>query len=709
MNRIGRYFFPAVFLGILFGIPGAVSKYVKNYILDIPPNWPLIPFRFLNNPFFIRQMDVLDPLLNSVKEALFILFSFVVISKCLALFFARKDVKKDTWFDFCILGLFTALLWTIFYNANRYFIYSKFIFDINRTIIYAASIVSVILYYLFILRKNIRREGEGLRKEITACSFAAVPILFFVTQYVRVVVRKTTFSPIAHLLIIAIFSFILYAIAHKAVCILFLKVRPAIDKWCKACESFLISFSKGVAMFLGIALVALLGFEVFAFPGKRLPDYRTARTGQENVLLITIETTRSDHITSYGYSKKTTPFLDEFFSDKIIFTDASSTWPATVPSVTSLLTSRYFYWHKNNKEKPIETNVTFLQESLKKEGYRTAAFVANWVLEKKNRSLWRGFDVYDDEMPTWFILRNLMERNARDVNRKVFSWLSFNKDKPFFLWIHYNDPHGPYTPPGAFARKFDPKGYGKKDLVEISGDFYMEKNRIPKIQSIKNIKDTRYYVASYDAEINYTDYEIGKLLNFISEKGLLDNTIIIVTSDHGEALSGDYGYYFTHDIGITRDQVDVPLFMHIPGHSARRFRAPVSLISIFPTIMDLLNIKTDCPMDGDSLIRLMRRNRLFPNKDLYAYTEYAKGYGIKNARFRLIYNDGDKTLYDRRKDPGETVNVYEKYKNIDRVREMERLLKKFVAKAKKYHLEPRRATEESDDLKSKLKALGYLN
>ncbi|MGH9856506.1 MAG: sulfatase, partial [Acidobacteriota bacterium] len=292
-----------------------------------------------------------------------------------------------------------------------------------------------------------------------------------------------------------------------------------------------------------------------------------------NVLLITLDTTRRDHLPMYGYRGVKTPNLDHLAASSYVFEDAVSHAPLTLPAHTSILTGMLPPAHgvRDNTGFFVDSELLTLPEILKSEGYNTAAFVSAFVLDSRWQ-LNQGFDVYHD----YFSLEEFNQLTSQDAQRsaeetglEAIQWLRDQKERPFFSWVHFYDPHDPYDPPEPYK--------------------------------------TDYSSRPYDGEIAYMDASIGKLLDAVSSSALKDRTIIIVTADHGEGLGQHQED--THAIFVYGTTQRVPLLIHVPGARANRVSDLVRHVDLSPTILDLLGIETNHQMQGSSLIPMMNGSR----------------------------------------------------------------------------------------------------
>lgn len=307
---------------------------------------------------------------------------------------------------------------------------------------------------------------------------------------------------------------------------------------------------------------------------KDAPQKPTQSAVGPSVLLITFDTTRADHLGPYGYAHAFTPTLSALAKVSVKFNRAFSSAPITLPSHATIMTGLHPFYHgvRDNSHFVANAELNTLAEAFKAHGYQTAAVVAAFVLDSRF-GLDQGFDYYDDKVrsKSEFAAFAIPERNAAAVSDAAIEWIkSADKDRPFFLWVHYYDPHAAYHAPESF---------------------------------------TRYSGNPYDVEIAYADSELGRLLKEVEQTtGKGKQTIIAFTADHGEAL-GQYGE-LTHAYFAYDSTLHVPLIIQLPNnsHAGEEIDTPVGLVDIFPTLLDLCGLPVPSPSDmhGRSLVPLIR-------------------------------------------------------------------------------------------------------
>lgn len=336
-----------------------------------------------------------------------------------------------------------------------------------------------------------------------------------------------------------------------------------------------------------------------------------------NVLLITVDTLRADFLSSYSFQPKTSPNIDALAAQGVVFDRAIATASRTAPSHASIMTSRYTRQHSigwHNGDSVLRGSET-LAEVFRAAGYATAAFVSNFVL-KRRVGLDLGFDVYDDELPSQDLNRSFFsERIAEQTTARALAWLEALESGPFFLWVHYMDPHGPYAPPEAYTGRFRlPQTSEEKALSPLEDE--SGNNGIPAYQSLPGLSLPSEYRSRYADEIFYADHWIGKLLQRFDSHPSGRDAIVLFTSDHGESM-GENDLYFVHGQMTTPPEAHIPMILRAPGLPAERRSDPVSLVDVMPTLLELAGLRPTLPMKGLALGPFLRRQRPIPERSLF--------------------------------------------------------------------------------------------
>ena len=421
---------------------------------------------------------------------------------------------------------------------------------------------------------------------------------------------------------------------------------------------------------LGVLLVLVVvggGGWLFLRPGS-------AAKGPVNIVLVSIDTCRADHLSCYGYQRKTTPNIDAVAKEGILFENVITPIPNTLPAHSSMLTGTippYHGVHDNHNYRLPESNVT-LAEILREHGYTTAGFVSTFVLDSQF-GLDQGFDTYDDDVEGGQgVARVLNERRAEVVSGVASAWLEEHADERFFLFLHYFDPHSPYEPPEPFASDFSDNLYA--------------------------------------GEIAYVDHHLGNVIEKLKRLGLYDSAMIIVTSDHGEGLGEHsetwHGYFIYHST------TKVPLIVKLPGnHKAARVQQTVALIDIVPTVLSNVGIQVPSEVQGQDLSSYFAgKNRTKSKRYLYSESlvptkhKCSPLFGLETHQWKYIQASRPE-LYDLTDDPGETNNVVSMHpERADSFRERLRI----VLKEQTRVIEEDRGLPLDQESIVRLEALGYV-
>jgi arylsulfatase A-like enzyme len=381
---------------------------------------------------------------------------------------------------------------------------------------------------------------------------------------------------------------------------------------------------------------------------------------EPSLLLITIDTLRADHLSTYAYPRPTSPRLDALAARGITFEDVFSTIPETGPSFSSLLTGRWpAEMGLRGNGHPLDPRFATLATLLSAAGYRTGGFVSGFPLTRRLSGLQRGFDDYDDRMPDPRGSSPNVQRLAPGTTDAALAWLQENKAAPFFMWVHYYDAHGDYAPGAPYDTMFT----GGADGPRLSAA------DIPAYQRRDGHHDAGYYIDRYDGEIRKVDDQISRLLQALERDGLTDSTVVVVTSDHGESLT-EHGYYLDHGNELYGPSLRVPLVMAGPGIPAdgRRFSEVVRLPDLMPTILEVLGqpVPGDMPAvslaswwDGATAVadrrEALSEARFQPYRALTPGADVGPKLSARDERYTFILRlDGPRSeLYDRLSDPAE--------------------------------------------------------
>ncbi len=341
------------------------------------------------------------------------------------------------------------------------------------------------------------------------------------------------------------------------------------------------------------------------------------------VIIISIDTLRADHLPMFGYKKVDTPALDALRKDSILFTNAFSAVPLTLPSHTAMLTGLLPPQNqvRNNIGYRLDPALPTIPKALKSKGYACGGAVSAYVL-RGNAGLASSFDFFDDGVVTKANMPiGTLQRPGADTEAIAKRWIGENQEKPFFFFLHLFEPHSPYEPPEPFRSR---------------------------------------YALPYDGEIATADQVVGDFIADLKSKGIYDKAIIVLMSDHGEGLS-EHGEP-EHGIFLYREAIHVPLMVKLPkgDRGGETDEAPVSLIDIFPTIADLTGAPKPANLQGKSLLQHTAADM---QRRVYSETLYPRIHlgwselrSLEGNQYHLIEAPKPE-LYDMARDPGEKANI----------------------------------------------------
>jgi len=450
-------------------------------------------------------------------------------------------------------------------------------------------------------------------------------------------------------------------------------------------ESLAISFvALGIAL-LGLILYLFLAGNFSSKQGKAQREIKkiiSPLKGSElNVLFFTLDTTRADHIGCYGYTRIETPNIDRLAQEGILFKDAVSQAPLTLPSHSSIFTGTYPLYHsvRDNGGFYLEPDKITLAKVLKQGGWATSAFIGAFVLDSR-WGLNQGFDYYYDNFDFAkykTISLDSVQREGGEVIKAFFEWFDKNDQKKFFSWIHLYDPHSPYEPPEPFKTQYSGRPWGL-----------------------------------YDGEIAYVDTLIGRVVEVLKKKDLLEKTIIVIVGDHGESL-GEH-HENTHGFFIYDATVSVPLIVRLPSSrlKGKIVSTQVENVDIMPSLLQMLGLPIPPEVQGKSFVPLITGKSSGEERLAYSETYYPKyHYGwselksLRRGKYKYIQAPKPE-LYDLSQDPHEQVNVYSSNIALGKKfgMELKRLQEKMSAKG----IEEKGPQRLDRDAEEKLMALGYI-
>lgn len=467
---------------------------------------------------------------------------------------------------------------------------------------------------------------------------------------------------------------------------------------------------------LPIALIALALLITGASCSGKPPGSPARR-----VILISCDTLRPDHLGVYGYSRDTSPGLDAFASDALVFDNAWCSAPWTGPSLSSLLSGLLpdEIGVPGGNKFPMPPEVVTMAELARDAGFSTAAVVSNWVLRRPDASMGdagvqQGFQTFDDQMKTKEENRPNFERRAPDTTYAAIRWLEQHTkpgDDRFFLWVHYQDPHGPYMPPPEYEKRFERPLTSEAEIAR--GGTNSGKGQVPLYQLLHEEQRPEPYRIRYDGEIRFFDDQFARLVEWLKANDLYKDSLIVFTSDHGESL-GEHGYWFCHGENVYREETRVPMIVRFPDGSRRtasertgryaRVGAFVGHLDLWPTVLEALGLKGEANR-GVSLFSESIPDGRINTQVFGAQGKMNRWSAITDGKYRLITQGKEPPrLFDLATDPGEMHDIAAAHPDV-----VKSLVERHQAFLAQHARAPLQGSEMKLDAKGKkaMDGLGY--
>jgi len=448
-------------------------------------------------------------------------------------------------------------------------------------------------------------------------------------------------------------------------------------------------FSKRKLIIISVPLLLILSLALIWTLTHRRDD-------RPNIILISIDTLRADHLGCYGYFKNTTPNIDKFSNDSVLFSTCLAQSSSTLSSHASMLTSLIPSHHGASfaKKMPIPEKIVTLPEILKKNGYKTISFNDGGQLAP-SFGFGQGFDIYQSSK------KHFDKFYFSDTVKKTINWLENNPDKKFFLFLHSYETHTPYTPQKEYLELFEANYSGSLPLHTSDGIAL----QINKGKREMTNEDKEHIIDTYNAEIRSMDDSFQVFLDYLHEKGLYDDALIILTSDHGEEFN-EHGVMASHSHTLYNELLHVPLIIKFGGlkHSSKIIPELVRGVDILPTIMNVLNLAPEDRFDGVSILPFLSRRT---KDELIAISERDMVESLKPECWSItwkrwkLYNS---ILFDLEMDPFETIDVSKE--NTEIKAKLRRRALKFMQQHRV--VDQKAKAKLSEEELEKLKALGYI-
>jgi len=468
----------------------------------------------------------------------------------------------------------------------------------------------------------------------------------------------------------------------------------------------------------GGKLPGLLWGSPAVYSRQALPAPATRPTAKRpNILLIGIDTLRADAVGAWGRKPSLTPEIDALSAESDVYLDTYTAFNVTNPSFISIMTGLYGKNHGvYDLETPLPRTQVTLAEHLRQAGYATMAVLSASHLQDVNSGLGQGFDEmtragehFAAELPVDMTIDWLAARAGRDASADPNAAAKAPSTpaaapKPFFIWLHLFDPHTPHTPPEPFASGYEPSAPSGLSPVAAWIPYRTPGPRAFEEQVLGANKDLYY------GEVAYLDHQVGRLLDFLRSRNLLDDTVVVLVADHGESL-GEHGVSFRH-VGLHDTTTHVPMMIRWPERhgTGRTFRGLVQTIDLFPTLLGALGLPVP-PEDGEDLHKLTGPGRA-GRRAVFAEHAGRLGLMVRTADWKYIQSSGNTrffpdgpSLFDLRADPGENVN--RAGQGLPQEAELERLLQRFLTDRRDLP-KPKKRGDLTPEEESRLRGLGYV-
>ena len=668
-----------------------------------------------------------------------------------------------------IIGALVASVISIYYvTANRYIQYRMFrliIFDLQKNLnssIFYFVIGLLTLYILwFLFTEKMKYDKSKLIIQFIVIAIGILVLAFFIDLWLKkfsiytlstlsrkiftklqsTLTGKASFNYFPNLLrsyisnllakkaikeftyfIILIGVIILIPLLFKLFRRLILNKIPhkllteKLEKMSKIIEARYIRYIRKSALIL-IIFVVIFNLCIFADSKIHIPK-------RPNIILIYFDALRPDHLGSYGYNRDTSPNVDYLARSGVLFKNVFSQSSSTYPSVHSALTSRYGCYFFRTGKCALEKKYLTLAEVLKNNGYYTIAFSSSPVVTKAQThdslgGFDQGFDVFDDSI--WNSEEyNWQWRSPEGIIKKALGWLNNNHGKKFFLFLFISDPHDKYSSPEPYHSLYDPGYVGCEDIM--NGIIY--KNALMAIHGgdtgLTN-REIEHVMALYDGEIRYADAQIGILLERLCQLNLIDDTLIVLLSDHGSEFFEHEG--LKHSYTLYNEVIKIPLILRYPALIPKGTvieKEIIQTMDMAPTILDIVNINKPETMRGESLLPLIKKRDVNWRDFAISEAAFVDAKTIVTKKWKYIHhfesnlcdptlNDRykkGKELFDLEKDPKEKINLY--YQKPEIAEKLYLKLMDLIPSFERERVTERKDIEYDHATNECLRSLGYL-
>ncbi len=508
---------------------------------------------------------------------------------------------------------------------------------------------------------------------------------------------------------------------------------------------------KSIKIIIIISLLLIVAFISF-YPSSstEIRPIKSIKKPSLNIIFLLVDALRADHLSCYGYSKNTSPNIDQIAKEGILFSNAFANSSWTKPTTATIFSSLYLSSHNvNNVSTGLSEEATILFEPIKKYGYSTGIFSSNnfvaplygfdqgvdyfytfkpsitlrlsigLIIRKigtLNSYTYKVYNIFR-KLEQLILSRHIVDITADGLNRCFLDWIDSLNGERFFAYIHYMEVHGPYTPPPPYDKMFFPSS--KVSLLKPALKIRPVRSAFEHMPETMSFEEKReFLISQYDGEIRWLDASIGKLIEQLKKKNILDETLIIITADHGEEFF-EHSNWGHSSRNLFDELIHIPLIMRYPKKlpPGAKIDALIQQVDLMPTIFDFCDIPlSSCKMSqGHSIIPLFKENeKNYINKfvisESYKASENNLRRSIRNQKNKLILSNIDSKiellLFDLKNDPEEQINIVES--DLTNRTYLLQNLKQFVENLPKYS-KFTKSTVMDQETRQRLKALGYIN
>ena len=653
--------------------------------------------------FIHQKYSIPDHFINYFAITRELILSIILLNAlCFALFLIGEGLKKLL-FRSSISYTFFSVLWILYYlswlKVRLYYMSSFqeiFLYPKIELLIVGASIVLSWVGVYSLLKYIQSYEDKIVPFFIERFSAFCIPVLVVIATILYGLLKIKKYSSFAYV--------------TGILCILFIFLFASYF------SRKIVNAKKGSLIIILLNIIVLpvvvYSFMYDIFPSSR-GEIGKHQAAFPNIVVITVDALRQDHVSCYKKGNAHTPVIDTIAKSGVIFENARSASSWTIPSFSSFVTSLYpsAIGQLNGKgDIKVPTSIETFPEVLKKHGYTNYVFSIPFV-QRKSIGIAQGIDYlieipyyswYENEIRQITLVKGWIPENflwdAHYMNESVMKFVGKLK-KPFFVWIHYKDPHAPYTLPAIQEDPLMKKTRYPTNFLDIRTGYFA-------LNHAEKLKIKKFYAL----EVEYTDKMIGELLTVFEMNGYLNNAFVVVAADHGEEFWDHNNVMHGHS--LYEEIVRIPLIIKFPDNKlpAQRITTNVNLMDVAPTILSYIEVRPPYRYQGIDLSEVIREPEKFADRVLFAENlqYYNENKAVIKRNDKLIFSDDGYKLFDLSKDPGELSPVFDR----EKIHELVQLMTQWQKENEKFRFSHGISVSSDnaygDELKNMLKSLGYV-